>query len=74
MAHYLHGEVRLSSCQAFFNNHYPLYLLIITFPKVDPLTATGMALCVDIGPKCPKSQTKQNPIPLSLGLSRIKLA
>ncbi len=30
-----------------------LYLLIIVFQKFDPLTATGMALCVDLGPKCP---------------------
>jgi hypothetical protein len=30
----------------------PLYLLIIGFPKFDPLTVTGMALCVDFGPKC----------------------
>ncbi len=30
----------------------PLYLLKIVFPKFDPLTVTGMALCVDLGPKC----------------------
>jgi hypothetical protein len=30
----------------------PLYLLKISFPKFDPLTVTGMALCVDLGPKC----------------------
>jgi hypothetical protein len=29
----------------------PLYLLKIVFPKFDPLTVTGMALCVDLGPK-----------------------
>jgi hypothetical protein len=29
-----------------------LYLLIIVFPKLDPLTATGMALCVNLVPKC----------------------
>jgi hypothetical protein len=29
-----------------------LYLLKIVFPKFDPLTATGMALCVNIGPIC----------------------
>jgi hypothetical protein len=28
----------------------PIYLLIIVFPKFDPLTATGMALCVNHGP------------------------
>jgi hypothetical protein len=27
------------------------YLLIIDFPKFDPLTATGMDLCVNLGPK-----------------------
>jgi len=27
------------------------YLLIIDFPKFDPLTATGMALHVNLGPK-----------------------
>jgi hypothetical protein len=26
----------------------PLYLLIIVFPKCDPLTATEMALCVNL--------------------------
>ncbi len=30
----------------------PIYLLIIVFPKLDPLTATGMAVCVNLGPKC----------------------
>jgi hypothetical protein len=30
----------------------PLYLLITDFPKFDPLTATGMALCVNLGLKC----------------------
>ena len=30
----------------------PLYFLKIVFPKFDPLTVTGMALCVDLGPKC----------------------
>ncbi len=29
-----------------------LYFLIIDFPKFDPLTATGMALCVNLGSKC----------------------
>ncbi len=28
------------------------YLLIIDFPKFDPLTAAEMALCVTLGPKC----------------------
>ncbi len=28
------------------------YLLIIDFPKFDPLTAAKMALCVNLGPKC----------------------
>ena len=30
----------------------PLYELILVFPKFDPLTAPGMALCVNLGPKC----------------------
>jgi hypothetical protein len=28
------------------------FLLIIDFPKFYPFTATEMALCVNIGPKC----------------------
>ncbi len=28
------------------------YLLIIDFPKFDPLTAAEMALCGNLGPKC----------------------
>ncbi len=28
------------------------YLLIINFPKFDPLTAAEMALCGNLGPKC----------------------
>ncbi len=28
------------------------YLLIIDFPKFDPLTGAEMALCVNLGPKC----------------------
>ncbi len=28
------------------------YLLIIDFSKFDPLTATEMALCGNLGPKC----------------------
>ena len=30
----------------------PLYELILVFPKFDPLAAPGMALCVNLGPKC----------------------
>ncbi len=29
------------------------YLLIIDFPKFDPLTTAEMALCENLGPKCP---------------------
>jgi hypothetical protein len=37
----------------FFLSYMTLkYLLIIDFPKFDPLTAAGMALCVNLGPKC----------------------
>ncbi len=28
------------------------YLLIIDFPKFDPVTTAEMALCVNLGPKC----------------------
>ncbi len=28
------------------------YLIIIDFPKFDPLTAAEMALCGNLGPKC----------------------
>jgi hypothetical protein len=28
------------------------YLLIIDFPKFDPLTEAEMALCGNLGPKC----------------------
>ncbi len=30
----------------------PLSKPILVFMKFDPLTAPGMALCVDLGPKC----------------------
>jgi hypothetical protein len=39
----------------YFLNHTYMtlkYLPILDFPKFDPLTAAGMALCVNIGPKC----------------------
>ena len=37
----------------FLNHIRPLkYLLIIHFPKFDPLTAAEMALCGNLGPKC----------------------
>jgi hypothetical protein len=39
----------------FFKSYVTLkYFLIIDFPKFDPLTAAGMALCVNLGPKCQK--------------------
>ncbi len=39
----------------FFKSYRNLkYLLIIDFPKFDPLTAAEMALCVNLGPKCQK--------------------
>ena len=41
------------------------YLLIIDFPKFDPLTAEEMALCGNLGPKF---------IPLSLKLSGIEFS
>ncbi len=37
----------------FFKSYMTLkYLLIIDFPKFDPLTEAEMALCVHLGPKC----------------------
>jgi hypothetical protein len=39
----------------YFLNHIlydTLYLLIIDFLKFDPLAAAGMAICVNLGPKC----------------------
>ena len=38
----------------FFLKSYmtPKYLLIIDFPKFEPLTAAEMVLCRNIGPKC----------------------
>ena len=37
----------------FFKSYMTLkYLLLIDFPKFDPLTAAEMALCVNLGPKC----------------------
>ncbi len=46
----------------------PLYELILVFPKFDPLTAPGMALCVNLGPKC------QNLFPLVSDLVESSLA
>ncbi len=46
----------------------PLDEPILVFPKFDPLIALGMALCVDLGPKCQKF------IPLSLRLSGIEFS
>jgi hypothetical protein len=40
----------------FFKSYMTLvYLLIIYFPNFDPLTATEMALCGNLGPKCQNS-------------------
>jgi hypothetical protein len=36
----------------FFSLMNPLYDPILVFPKFDPLTAPGMALCVNLGQKC----------------------
>jgi hypothetical protein len=43
-------------------------LLIIDFPKFNPFTVTGMALCVNL------KQKMSNFIPLSLRLSRIEFS
>jgi hypothetical protein len=34
-----------------------IYEPILVFLKFDPLTAPGMALCVDLGPKCQKAES-----------------
>jgi hypothetical protein len=44
------------------------YLLIIDFPKFDPLTTAEMALCVNLGPKC------QNLFPLVSDYAESSLA
>jgi hypothetical protein len=36
----------------FFSFVNPLYEQILVFPKFDPITAPGMALRVNLGPKC----------------------
>jgi hypothetical protein len=37
----------------YFKSYMTLkYLLIIDFPKFEPLTASEMALCRNLGPKC----------------------
>jgi hypothetical protein len=36
----------------FFLFMNSLYELILVFPKFDPSTAPGMALWLDLGPKC----------------------
>ncbi len=37
----------------FLNSYMTLkYLLIIDFPKFEPVTAAEMALCGNLGPKC----------------------
>jgi hypothetical protein len=38
----------------FFSFMNPLYEPILVFQKFDPLTVSGMTLCVDLGPKCQK--------------------
>ncbi len=36
----------------FFSLVNPLYEPILVFPKFDPITAPGIALRVNLGPKC----------------------
>ncbi len=54
----------------FFKSYMTLkYLLILDFPKFDPLTLCNiMALCGNLGPKCQKN------FPLSLRLSGIEFS
>jgi hypothetical protein len=55
--------------QQKFNSHKTLlYLVIIDFPKFDPLTATGMALCVNFEPKCKNSNSC---VPLSIMIKKV---
>ncbi len=42
----------LSQVNFFFSFVNPLYEPILVFPKFDPITAPGMALRVNLGPKC----------------------
>jgi hypothetical protein len=52
----------------FFSFVKPLYEPILVFPKFDPITAPGMALGVNLGPKC------QHFFSLSLRLSGIEFS
>jgi hypothetical protein len=50
-------EVRLKTTRneiKLFKQFFMFFFLIyeLVFLKFDPLTASGMALCVDLGPKC----------------------
>jgi hypothetical protein len=55
-----------------------LYLLIIDFPIIDPLTAKGIAFCVNLRPKSqnvfPLVSAKRNRVQLSLRLSGIEFS
>ena len=52
----LHGRKKIFKIGPkffFFKSYMTLkYLLIIDFPKFEPLTAAEMALCGNLGPKC----------------------
>ncbi len=43
------GQQKIASAAQYMTLKY---FLIIDFPKFDPLTATEIALCVNLGPKC----------------------
>ncbi len=43
---------RPKNCLALKSHMTLKYLIIIDFPKFDPLTAAEMALCGNLGPKC----------------------
>ncbi len=49
----IRGTTKFFMLGKFLKKSYvtPVYLLKIVFPKFDPLTVTGMALGVDLGPK-----------------------
>ncbi len=45
-------ELGQKKCLLFFSFVNPLYETLPVFPKFNPITASGMALSVNLGPKC----------------------
>ncbi len=46
------GNFKIGQNFYIFEIIYDPLIFIIDFSKFDPLTAAGMALCVNLGPKC----------------------